>query len=168
MTAIRYVTRRSSCVCLRDNSGNAITLGRLLVSYRFSLGTSSRQNSNGEFMQDTLAQSREGEIFMKASLLTAVMVLCSLTVFVVAQKKSTIAGDIVIGEVNAIDDATREITIKYPGKQGTEIFTGNLSSGYKVKMLDGKAREIKVSEIPPGAWVRVFYKSGDETISGSR
>ena len=119
-------------------------------------------------MQDTLAQSREGEIFMKASLLTAVMVLCSLTVFVVAQKKSTIAGDIVIGEVNAIDDATREITIKYPGKQGTEIFTGNLSSGYKVKMLDGKAREIKVSEIPPGAWVRVFYKSGDETISGSR
>jgi hypothetical protein len=102
---------------------------------------------------------------MKAGLLAALMVLCASTAPLVAQKKSTIVGDMVIGEVSAIDEAAREITIKYPGKQGAEIFTGNLSSGYKIKML---GREITVSEIPPGTWVRLFYKSGDETISGVR
>ena len=67
---------------------------------------------------------------MKALLLTALL-LGGAIVPIVAQKKSTLSGDIVIGELTGKDEATREITIKYPGKEGPEIFSGILAEGYK-------------------------------------
>ena len=70
---------------------------------------------------------------MKVLLLT-IVVLCGAIGSVVAQKKSTFMGDIVIGELTARDEATREITLKYPGKEGTEIFSGILVDDYKLKM----------------------------------
>ena len=90
---------------------------------------------------------------MKTVLLVAV-ILCGLTCTVVAQKKKTIMGDMVIGEVARWDAATREIVINYPGKQGTEVFTGILADGDKFKIHD-----ITVDEITPGIRVRAFFKS---------
>jgi hypothetical protein len=83
-----------------------------------------------------------------------------------AQKKSTIFGDIVIGELTGMNETTREITIKYPGKEGTETFSGILTDGYKLKREDGSAGDLKLNEILPGMRIRVFYKSGHVKVSG--
>jgi|SRR5215213_5679228 len=100
---------------------------------------------------------------MKALLLTA-LILGGAIVSTVAQKKSTIMGDIVIGELAGRDEATREITIKYPGKEGPEIFSGILADGYRLKSEDGRVWQF--TEIVPGMHIRVFYKSSHEKVSG--
>ena len=74
---------------------------------------------------------------MKALLLT-VLLLGGAIVPTMAQKKSTPFGDIVIGELTGNDEATREITIKYPGKEGPEIFSGILADGYRLTSEDGR------------------------------
>lgn len=94
------------------------------------------------------------------------VVLLGATVSVVAQKKGTLMGDIVIGEVTAKDEATREITLEYPGKEGTEIFSGFLVDGYKLRMAEGSLRELSLSELVPGMYIRMYYKSGSMKISG--
>ena len=98
---------------------------------------------------------------MKA-LLFAALILGGAIVPIVAQKKSTPFGPIVIGELTGKDEATREITIKYPGKEGPEIFSGILAEGYKFGSEDGRVWQL--SEIVPGMHIRVFYKS--EKVSG--
>lgn len=92
---------------------------------------------------------------MKALLLTA-LILGGAIVPAVAQKRSTILGDIVIGELTGKDEAKREITIKYPGKEGPEIFSGILADDYKLKSQDGRVWQL--SEMAPGMHIRVFYK----------
>lgn len=82
--------------------------------------------------------------------------------------KKTIIGDIVIGEVTGTNEGTREITIKYPGKAGSEIFTGFLTDGFKIRLKDGSQRELKIDEIKPGIRVRAFYKSGKEEYVGGQ
>lgn len=104
---------------------------------------------------------------MKALLLTAV-VMCGAMSSVVAQKKSTIVGDIVIGELTGKDETTREITVKYPGKEGPEIFSGLLVDGSKLRMGEAGLFELQLGEIAPGLHVRVFYKSGDEKVGGQK
>ncbi|HKQ51070.1 MAG TPA: hypothetical protein VJT74_01785 [Pyrinomonadaceae bacterium] len=96
---------------------------------------------------------------MRRILLVGLMVPL-LTSIVYGQKG--IFGDSWTGEVVATDEATREITIKSAGKNKTETFTGVLEEGYKVKMKDGSQHELKVSEIPPGTRIRVFFKSQDK------
>ena len=102
---------------------------------------------------------------MKALLLAAV-ILAGATGAIVAQKRSTLMGDIVVGELTGKDEATREITIKYPGKEGTEIFNGVLADGHKLRMGDGGLFDLKLSEILPGMHVRVFYKAGHQKVNG--
>jgi hypothetical protein len=100
---------------------------------------------------------------MKALVLTA-LILGAAIMPIMAQKKSTLFGDIVIGELTGKDEATREITIKYPGKVGPEIFSGILTDDYKLKSEDGRVWQL--SEIVPGMHIRVFYKSINEKVSG--
>jgi hypothetical protein len=102
---------------------------------------------------------------MKALSLTF-LVLCGAVGFVVAQKKSTFVGDLVIGELTGKDEATREITIKYPAIEGTEIFTGILADDSRLKMGERGVRDLMLSEILPGMYIRVFYKTRRETVSG--
>jgi hypothetical protein len=100
------------------------------------------------------------------ALLLALMVLCGAIGTVVAQKKNTLVGDVVIGELTAKDETTGEITVKYPGKEGPEIFNGILGDGYKLRMGEGGLFELQLSEIVPGLHVRVFYKSGRAKVNG--
>src|SRR5829696_771788 len=102
---------------------------------------------------------------MKALLLTLI-VLCGAIGSVLAQKRSTFVGDLVIGELTGKDEATREITIKYRGKEGTEIFTGILADDSKLKMGERGIRNLMLSEILPGMHIRVFYKIRREKVSG--
>ena len=101
---------------------------------------------------------------MKALLLILV-VLCGAIGTVVAQKKSTLIGDIVIGKIAGKDEATREITIEYRGKEGIEIFSGILVDGYKLR-IEGSRQELQLSEIVPGMYIRLYYKTGREKVSG--
>ena len=101
---------------------------------------------------------------MKALLLTAI-ILGGAIGSIVAQKKSTFMGDIVVGEITGRDEVTREITVKYPGKEGPEIFSGILVDGYKLKM-DASRSDLKLSEIVPGMYIRLFYKTGREKVGG--
>ena len=104
-------------------------------------------------------------MFMKA-LLLIIVVLFGATVSIVAQKKGTLMGDIVIGEVTKKDEATREITLTYPGKEGTEIFSGFLVDGYKLRMAEGSLRELNLSELTPGMYIRMYYKTGSAKVGG--
>ena len=101
---------------------------------------------------------------MKTLLLIAVL-LCGLIGSVAAQKKETFYGKFVIGEVTGANEATREITIKYPGKAGPEVFSGLLIDGYKLKQKDGSQRELKFHEITSGIRVRAFFKEDKEYVS---
>lgn len=100
------------------------------------------------------------------ALLLAAMILGVAIGPIAAQKKSTIMGDIVIGELTGRDEATREITLKYPGNDGPEIFSGILVDGYKLKTADGGPSDLKLNEIVPGTRIRVFYKTGHEKVNG--
>lgn len=102
------------------------------------------------------------------TLLLLTVVLCALCGSVSAQMKKTIIGDIVIGEVTGVNEAAREITIKYPGKAGPEVFNGFLTEGYKIRLKDGSRRELMINEIKPGIRVRAFYKSGKEEYVGGQ
>ena len=104
---------------------------------------------------------------MKRILITSVvtLILFNLTL---AQKRTTILGDAWTGEVTATDDNNREITIQYEEKGKKETFTGVLTEGYQVKLQDGSSRALKVSEIPKGTRIRVFYKRKEREIGGGR
>jgi hypothetical protein len=104
---------------------------------------------------------------MKTILIAAVIVF-GLAGSVVAQKKDTFMGTMVIGEITGTNADTREITISYPGKQGTETFSGFLADGYKVKMKDGSTREVQMSDITPGMRVKVLYKTKHENVGGQK
>lgn len=86
--------------------------------------------------------------------------------FCCGSEESTLMGDIVIGEVTAKDEATREITLEYKGKEGTESFSGFLVDGYKLRMAEGSLRELNLSELVPGMYIRMFYKTGNGKVSG--
>ena len=102
---------------------------------------------------------------MRALLLT-ILVLCGAMGSVVGQKKSTLLGDLVVGELAGKDEATREITIKYPGKEGTESFSGIVADDAKLKLGMSGGRDLMLSEIAPGMHIRVFYKTRSEKVSG--
>ena len=104
---------------------------------------------------------------MKA-LLLIVIVLCGAIGSVVAQKKKTIVGDLVIGELTGKDEATRQITVKYPGKEASEIFSGILVDSSKLKMGEDNRRNLMLSEIPLGMHIRVFYKTDKKINKISR
>jgi hypothetical protein len=66
-------------------------------------------------------------------------------------------GDTWTGEVTATDDDKREITLSYKKKDKEETFVGVLEEGYAVKMKDGSIHNLKVSEIPNGTKIKVYY-----------
>jgi hypothetical protein len=77
-------------------------------------------------------------------------------------------GDIFTGQVIAVNDATREITLRYQKKDKTQTFVGTLQAGYKLKRKDGTEGEVKVSEIPIGMRLTVYYMPKSEKVNGKR
>lgn len=91
---------------------------------------------------------------------------CSIQAF--SQKGSTLWGDVFTGQVVTTNEASREITLQYAGKDKTETFVGALKEDYQIKMEDGTAHELKVSELKPGTRVRVYYKRTSKEVSGQK
>jgi hypothetical protein len=72
-------------------------------------------------------------------------------------------------EVTSVNDSTREITLLYTNAKGkTESFVATLQEGYKVTLKDGSAKELKVSAIPPGRRLRIYYMNRDRKVDGRR
>lgn len=78
------------------------------------------------------------------------------------------AGDIFTGEVMAVNDATREITLTYRGRKKDETFVGVLQEHYTLKDRNGTAREIKPSNIPIGTRLTVYYKLKKQKVEGKK
>jgi hypothetical protein len=79
------------------------------------------------------------------------------------------AGDTWTGDVSAVNDANREITLVYNNSKKTETFVGVLQQGYKVKLeKDGSLAELKVSTIPIGTRLRVYYVAKDRKVNGQK
>ena len=78
------------------------------------------------------------------------------------------AGDTWTGEVSAVNDANREITLVYKSSKKTETFVGVLQQGYKVKLKDGSLTELKVSTIPAGTRLKVYYMAKDRKVNGQK
>jgi hypothetical protein len=78
------------------------------------------------------------------------------------------AGDTWTGEVSAVDDASREITLVYKSSKNTETFVGVLQQGYKVKLKDGSLAELKVSTIPIGTRLRAYYMAKNRKVNGQK
>lgn len=85
-----------------------------------------------------------------------------------AQKRSTVFGNAFTGEIVATDDNTREITLKYEDNGKTETFRGTLVEGYQVKKKDGSSFVLKLSDIPSGWRVRVFYRTNEQDTGGKK
>jgi len=104
---------------------------------------------------------------MKKILLCTLMI-CELATCASAQMGKSFLGRTVKGEIVSADQATREITIKYPGEKGPEVFSGFLVEGYKKKLPDGSQREIMMSDLPPGMRVMALYKDAEQKVGGKK
>src|ERR1700752_2057313 len=102
---------------------------------------------------------------MKKPLLISLILFFS-TAAAHAQKVTTILGDAWVGIVVTADETTREIKLRHPDPSKKDTFTGFLEDDYKVKLKDGSWRFLKMSEIEPGARIRVFYKSKTRDVGG--
>lgn len=78
------------------------------------------------------------------------------------------AGDTWTGEVSALDEAKREITLIYKGKKGDEAFVGVLQQGYQMKLKDGKAAELKLGLFPPGTRLTVYYMTKNRKVDNRK
>jgi hypothetical protein len=77
-------------------------------------------------------------------------------------------GDTWTGEVSMVNDDNREITLVYTTSKKTEKFVGVLQQGYKVKLKDGSLAELRVSTIPTGTRLKVYYMAKDRKVNGQK
>src|SRR2546426_1790990 len=77
-------------------------------------------------------------------------------------------GDIWKGEVVRTDNLTREITLTHRKGDKSQSFIGMLREGYKVNLKDGSVHELKVSEIPIGTRLIVYYVTRTRDVGGKK
>jgi uncharacterized protein YdbL (DUF1318 family) len=77
-------------------------------------------------------------------------------------------GDTWTGEVVAVNDDTREVTLRYTKGKKTQTFIGELVPGYKVRLKDGSTRELRVSEIGLGRRIKVYYMERTRMVNGKK
>ncbi len=73
------------------------------------------------------------------------------------------SGDIWMGVVTAVDEATREFTLTYKKGDKEQTFVGILQKGYSVKNPDGTEYEIKMSDLM-GLKLRAYYQSKTKKV----
>jgi hypothetical protein len=77
-------------------------------------------------------------------------------------------GDTWTGQVSAVDDSTREITLSYTDSKHhkTETFVAELPPGYKSHPKDQEPHDLKPSEIPIGTLVKIYYSVKTRKVGG--
>ena len=78
------------------------------------------------------------------------------------------SGDTWTGVVVSASDQTGEITLSYtdPKKGKTETFVGVPDEGYLVHEHGGATRPLRMSDIPVGRTIKVWYKTGTRKVNG--
>lgn len=77
-------------------------------------------------------------------------------------------GDTWTGEVVAVNEQTHEITLTYAKKGKAQTFVGVPEDGYLVHEHNGPTRPLKMSDIPVGRTVKVWYMPGTKKIDGQK
>jgi hypothetical protein len=77
-------------------------------------------------------------------------------------------GDTWTGVVSSTNDETREITLTYTKHDKTQTFVGVLKEGYMLKLKDGTPHAVKVSEIPMGMRLKVYYMPRERKVDGRK
>jgi hypothetical protein len=77
-------------------------------------------------------------------------------------------GETWTGEVTTINSETREITLTYTKKDKTQTFIGVLEPHCQVPMRDGNYQELKLSDLPKGIRLKVYYIGKEEKTSAGK
>lgn len=79
-------------------------------------------------------------------------------------------GDTWTGVVVSSNEQTREITLSYTNAQNgkTETFVGVPEQGYLVHEHGGVTRPLKMSDIPVGRTIKVWYLTAEKKINGKK
>jgi hypothetical protein len=70
------------------------------------------------------------------------------------------------GVLQSVDESTHHIRLTHSVGYKTEVFVGALVKGYRTHLPDGTTRPLKVSDLPIGEHLTVYYLG--EKGSGSR
>lgn len=77
-------------------------------------------------------------------------------------------GDTWAGNVTAMDDRSRTITLTYVKGSKTQTFTLRFATGLAVNYTDGTSKELKPSDIPNGASALAYYTNFSEKVGGKK
>jgi hypothetical protein len=104
---------------------------------------------------------------MRRAIFAATLLLtCALSAS--PQKFPTARGDAWNGKVEAVDAATREITLTSLAGSKPETFKGVLDIGFRARLLDDSVAQPDISEIPLGMRVRAYYETVQENVGGKK
>ncbi len=77
-------------------------------------------------------------------------------------------GDTWQGNVTAVDDQARTLTLTYAKGSKSQTFTVRLAPGLAVHYTDGTSEDLKPSDIPIGAMAYAYYTNYSEKVNGKR
>lgn len=72
------------------------------------------------------------------------------------------------GDITAVSDQDRTITLTYTKGSKTQTFTGKLSDGFSVKYTDGTVKDLLPSDIPSNAAAMAYYIDFTEKVDGKK
>ncbi|HEY1206688.1 MAG: hypothetical protein ABSH46_04265 [Bryobacteraceae bacterium] len=76
-----------------------------------------------------------------------------------------------IGEINSVNEDTREFTLTYKKGDKEQTFVGVLQKGYRWRMADGAYREVKMADLlRTGAQMRIkaYYTVKTRKVNGQK
>lgn len=77
-------------------------------------------------------------------------------------------GDTWQGNVTAVDDQAKTITLTYVKGSKSQTFTVRFAPGLAVNYSDGTSKELKPSDIPTGAMAYAYYTNYSEKVDGKK
>jgi len=77
-------------------------------------------------------------------------------------------GDTWTGVVVSASEQTREITLSYTKRGKSQTFIGIPEAGYLVHEHSGATRPLKMSDIPVGKIIKVWYMEETKKVGGSK
>jgi hypothetical protein len=77
-------------------------------------------------------------------------------------------GDTWQGNVTAVDDAARTITLTYTKGSKAQTFVIRFAQGMAVNYSDGTSKELKPSDIPIGSMAFAYYTNYSEKVDGKK
>jgi len=94
--------------------------------------------------------------------------LLLLAVSTQAQHRFVGGSDTWMGSIVAVNDQTREITLKAAFSNETQTFTGVLKTGLRVRRRDGSETTLQMSELSLGSTEAAYYARKTRKVGGKK